>query len=131
LTRRSTPSSSAAISSWAVEQFEAEFAAFIGTRHAVAVGTGLAAIELALRAFGIGPGDEVITAANTFIATILAIAAVGATPVLVDMDRESYTIDPAAIAAAVGRHRFGPSVRAAGRPRRRDGGRGAAQPAGD
>ena len=97
-------SSSGAISSSgaAVEQFEAEYAALIGTRHAISVGTGLAAIELALRAFGVGPGDEVITAANTFIATVLAIAAVGATPVFVDMDRDTYTIDPAAIAAAVG-----------------------------
>ena len=86
----------------AVEQFEAEYAALIGTRHAISVGTGLAAIELALRAFGVGPGDEVITAANTFIATVLAISAVGATPVFVDMDRDTYTIDPAAIAAAVG-----------------------------
>jgi len=86
----------------AVEQFEAEYAALIGTRHAISVGTGLAAIELALRGFGVGPGDEVITAANTFIATVLAIAAVGAKPVLVEMNRDSYTIDPAAIAAAVG-----------------------------
>ncbi|HMJ81830.1 MAG TPA: DegT/DnrJ/EryC1/StrS family aminotransferase [Vicinamibacterales bacterium] len=86
----------------AVEQFETEYAALIGTRHAISVGSGLAAIELALRAFGVGPGDEVITPANTFIATVLAIAAVGAKPVLVDMDRDTYTIDPAAIAAAVG-----------------------------
>jgi len=85
----------------AVERFEAEFAAFIGTRHAIGVGTGLAAIELALRAYGIGPGDEVIAPANTFIATVLAIVAAGARPVLVDMDRELYTIDPAAFAAAV------------------------------
>jgi dTDP-4-amino-4,6-dideoxygalactose transaminase len=84
-----------------VERFEAEYAEFIGTRHAIGVGTGLAAIELALRAFGIGPGDEVIAPANTFIATVLAIVAAGARPVLVDMDRESYTIDPAALAAAV------------------------------
>jgi dTDP-4-amino-4,6-dideoxygalactose transaminase len=85
----------------AVERFEAEYAAFIGTRHAIGVGTGLAAIELALRGFGIGQGDEVIAPANTFIATVLAIVAAGATPVLVDMDRESYTIDPGALAAAV------------------------------
>jgi dTDP-4-amino-4,6-dideoxygalactose transaminase len=85
----------------AVERFEAEFASFVGTRHAIGVGTGLAAIELALRGFGIGPGDDVIAPANTFIATVLAIAATGARPVLVDMDRESYTIDPAALAAAV------------------------------
>jgi dTDP-4-amino-4,6-dideoxygalactose transaminase len=85
----------------AVERFEAAFAGYIGSRHAIGVGTGLAAIELALRAHGIGPGDEVITAANTFIATVLAIEAVGARPVLVDADRRSYTIDPAAIAAAI------------------------------
>lgn len=85
----------------AVERFEAEYAAFIGTRHAIGVGSGLAAIELALRGYGVGPGDEVIAPANTFIATVLAIVAVGARPVLVDMDRESYTIDPAALASAV------------------------------
>jgi len=85
----------------AVEKFEAEYAAYIGVRHAVGVGNGLSAIELALRAHGIGPGDEVITPANTFIATVLAIMSVGATPVFVDMDPATYTIDPRAIPAAV------------------------------
>ncbi|MBI3403608.1 MAG: DegT/DnrJ/EryC1/StrS family aminotransferase [Acidobacteria bacterium] len=85
----------------AVEKFEADYAAYIGAKHAIGVGTGLAAIEIALRAYGVGPGDEVITAANTFIATVLAITAVGATPVFVDMDGERYTIDPAAISAAI------------------------------
>jgi len=85
----------------AVERFEAEFAAFIGTRHAIGVGTGFDAIELALRAFGVGPGDEVVTAANTFIATVMAILAVGARPVLADMDPVTYAIDPAALAAAI------------------------------
>jgi dTDP-4-amino-4,6-dideoxygalactose transaminase len=85
----------------AVERFETEYAGYIGTRHAIGVGTGLAAIELALRAFDIGPGDEVITPANTFIATVLAILAVGAKPVFVDMDAATYGIDPAAIGAAV------------------------------
>ena len=85
----------------AVERFEAEFAAFIGTRHAIGVGTGFDAIELALRAFGVGPGDEVVTAANTFIATVMAIQAVGARPVLADMDPVTYAIDPAALAAAI------------------------------
>jgi dTDP-4-amino-4,6-dideoxygalactose transaminase len=85
----------------AVERFETEYAGYIGTRHAIGVGTGLSAIELALRAFEIGPGDEVITQANTFIATVLAILAVGATPVFVDIDARTYGIDPAAIAAAV------------------------------
>src|SRR5262249_34698475 len=85
----------------AVEAFEAEYAAFIGTKHAVGVGNGLSAIELALRAHGISAGDEVITPANTFIATVLAIIGVGATPVFVDMDPATYLIDPRAIAAAV------------------------------
>jgi dTDP-4-amino-4,6-dideoxygalactose transaminase len=85
----------------AVERFETEYAAYIGARHAIGVGTGLSAIELALRAFDVGPGDEVITPANTFIATVLAILAVGAKPVFVDMDAASYCIDAAAIGAAV------------------------------
>src|SRR5262245_45716756 len=61
-----------------VDQFEEEFGQYIGSQHAIGVGSGLAALELALRAYGIGPGDEVITAANTFVATVLAIMAVGA-----------------------------------------------------
>jgi dTDP-4-amino-4,6-dideoxygalactose transaminase len=85
----------------AVERFETDYAAYIGARHAIGVGTGLSAIELALRAFEIGPGDEVITPANTFIATVLAILAVGAKPVFVDMDAATYTIDAAALASAV------------------------------
>ena len=84
-----------------VERFESDFARFIGVRHAIGVGTGLAAIELALAAHGIGPGDEVITAANTFIATVLAISAVGARPVLVDIDPLTYTLDPSAVDAAI------------------------------
>jgi len=85
----------------AVEAFEREFAGFIGTRHAVGVASGLSAIELALRAYGVGPGDEVITAANTFVATVLAILATGATPKLVDADASTYTMDPAALASAI------------------------------
>lgn len=85
----------------AVEAFEREFAAFVGVSHAVGVASGLSAIELALRAHGVGPGDEVITAANTFIATVFAIMAVGATPTLVDVERDTYTIDPERIAAAI------------------------------
>ncbi len=72
--------------------FEEEFAAFCGTKFAVGVDSGTSALELALRAFGVGPGDEVITAANTFIATVLAISYTGATPVLIDIDPCTYTI---------------------------------------
>ena len=84
-----------------VRLFEEDFAKYIGTAHALSVGSGLDALEIALRAYGIGPGDEVITAANTFIATALAIIAVGAKPVLVEMDPATYNIDPAAIEAAI------------------------------
>jgi dTDP-4-amino-4,6-dideoxygalactose transaminase len=84
-----------------VRLFEEEFSQYIGTSEAIAVGSGLDALELALRAYGVGPGDEVITAANTFIATALAVMAVGARPILVDVVGETYNIDPAAIEAAI------------------------------
>jgi dTDP-4-amino-4,6-dideoxygalactose transaminase len=77
-----------------VELFEEEFAAFCQTPYAVGVDSGTSALELALRAYNIGPGDEVITTANTFIATVLAISYTGATPVLVDIDPQTYTLDP-------------------------------------
>lgn len=85
----------------AVEQFEEEFAAFCEADEAVGVDSGTSALELALRAYGIGPGDEVITVANTFIATALAISEVGATPVLVDSDPQTYLIDVTQIEAAI------------------------------
>ncbi len=84
-----------------VEWFEEEFARYCEVKYAVGVGSGLDALVLALRAYGIGPGDEVITAANTFIATVLAISAVGAQPVLVDADPRTYNLDPHAVAAAL------------------------------
>jgi dTDP-4-amino-4,6-dideoxygalactose transaminase len=84
-----------------VASFEREFAAFCETGGAVGVDSGTSALELALRAFGVGPGDEVITAANTFIATAIAISSTGATPVLVDVDPVTYLIDPALIEAAI------------------------------
>ncbi|MGC1684279.1 MAG: DegT/DnrJ/EryC1/StrS family aminotransferase [Candidatus Acidiferrales bacterium] len=84
-----------------VRLFEEEFAKYVGTSEAIAVGSGLDALELVLRAYGVGPGDEVITAANTFIATALAIMAVGARPILADVNGETYNIDPAAIEAAI------------------------------
>lgn len=73
--------------------FEEEFAAFCEAQYAVGVDSGTSALELALRACGIGPGDEVVTAANTFIATALAISYTGATPALVDVDPQTYTMD--------------------------------------
>jgi dTDP-4-amino-4,6-dideoxygalactose transaminase len=84
-----------------VRAFEEEFAAFCGVERAVAVDSGTSALELALRAFGITAGDEVITAANTFIATALAISNVGATPVLVDVDPMTYCLDVTAIERAL------------------------------
>ena len=85
-----------------VAAFEAEFAAYVGAAHCVGVANGTDAIELALRACGIGPGDECILPANTFIATAEAVARSGATPVLADCDEHTYLIDPDAVAAAVG-----------------------------
>lgn len=84
-----------------VELFEEEFAAYCGADHAVGLDSGMSALELALRACGVGPGDEVITAANSFIASALAITHSGATPVLVDVDPETYNIDVAAVAQAI------------------------------
>lgn len=84
-----------------VDLFEQEFAAYCETAHAVGVDSGLSALELALRAFDIGPGDEVITVANTFIATALAISHSGATPVLVDADPTTFNIDVSQIEAAL------------------------------
>jgi dTDP-4-amino-4,6-dideoxygalactose transaminase len=83
-----------------LERFEEEFADYCGVRHAVGVDSGFSALELALRAAHVGPGDEVITQANTFIATVSAIQAVGARPILTDCDRHG-AMDPAAVAAAI------------------------------
>ena len=85
----------------AVERFEQEFAAYCGVRNAIGTDSGLSALELTLRAHGIGSGDEVITAANTFIATVLAIDAAGATPVLVDADPRTYNLDPTLLEEAI------------------------------
>lgn len=84
-----------------VSLFEEEFASFCEAKYAIGVDSGTSALELALRAYEIGPGDEVITAANSFIASALAISHAGATPVLVDVDPETYTIDVAAIEKAI------------------------------
>ena len=80
---------------------EEEFAAFCGVDHAVAVSNGTAALQLALLALDIGPGDEVITVANTFIATVEAISAVGAQPVFVDVELDTYLLDASQLEAAI------------------------------
>ena len=84
-----------------VEQFEKEFATFCGTQHAIGVGSGTEALWLALLACGIGPGDEVITVPNTFMATAEAITYTGARPVFVDVDERTYTMDPALLEKAL------------------------------
>jgi dTDP-4-amino-4,6-dideoxygalactose transaminase len=76
-----------------VEAFEKAFAQFVGAKHCIGVANGTDALELAVRAAGIGPGDEVVLPTNTFIATALAVARAGATPVLVDADPVHHLID--------------------------------------
>ena len=75
-----------------VQAFEQAFAAYLGARHAIGVGNGTDALELALRACGVGPGDLVFTVSHTAVATVAAIELVGATPVLVDIDPVTYTL---------------------------------------
>lgn len=84
-----------------VERFESAFATYCGAEHMVGVGNGLDALSLTLRAWGIGPGDEVVTPAHTFIATALAIEAVGATAVLVDVEAGTGLIDVDRAAEAI------------------------------
>jgi dTDP-4-amino-4,6-dideoxygalactose transaminase len=84
-----------------LEAFEREFAAYCEVDHCVGVGSGMAALELALQGLGIGPGDEVIVPAYTFVATWLAVSRVGASPVPVDVEAATYNIDPAAARAAL------------------------------
>ncbi|HKZ84802.1 MAG TPA: DegT/DnrJ/EryC1/StrS family aminotransferase [Anaerolineae bacterium] len=74
--------------------FEREFAEYVGVEHAIGAGSGTEALHLALRACGIGPGDEVVTVSHTAVATVAAIELAGAAPVLVDIDPHAYTLDP-------------------------------------
>jgi dTDP-4-amino-4,6-dideoxygalactose transaminase len=84
-----------------VALFEEEFAAYCGVKHAIGVGNGTDALSLALTSLGVGPGDEVVTAVNTFTATAEAISSVGAVPVFVDVDPVHYTMDTQALEAAI------------------------------
>jgi dTDP-4-amino-4,6-dideoxygalactose transaminase len=84
-----------------VDHFEADFAAYCGVDHAVGLANGLDALHLALRAMGVGAGDEVIVPSNTYIATWLAVVQCGATPVPVEPDEKTYNIDPLLIEAAI------------------------------
>lgn len=84
-----------------VAAFEAEYAKFTEAKHCVGVGNGLDALTLSLRALGVGPGDEVVVPSNTYIATWLAVSAVGATPVPVEPLETTHNIDPERIESAV------------------------------
>ena len=84
-----------------VEAFEREVAAYLGVKHAIGVNSGTDALVIALRALGIGPGDEVITSPFTFFATPESVSAVGATPVFVDIDPETFNLRPDLVAKAL------------------------------
>ncbi len=89
------------VSGFAVERFEQHFAQYCEARDCIAVGSGTDALHLALLALGVGPGDEVITQTNTFVATLEAIVYTGAKPVLVDVVPPEYAMDLDAVAAAI------------------------------
>jgi dTDP-4-amino-4,6-dideoxygalactose transaminase len=84
-----------------VEKFEQVFADYCGVKHCIGVSNGLDALKLILKAYGYGPGDEIIVPSNTYIASILAISEVGATPILVEPDIETYNISPFEIEKAI------------------------------
>lgn len=85
-----------------VEEFERELAARLGARHVIGVGSGTDALELSLQALGAGPGDEVVTTPFTFFATAGTIARLGAKPVFVDIERDSFLMDPEKLEGAIG-----------------------------
>ena len=87
-----------------VGEFEKAFAGYLGVKHCVSVSSGTAALQLALMAHGIGPGDEVLVPANTFIATAEAVSLVGATPVFVDIDKKTYTLNCDKLEEAITMH---------------------------
>ena len=85
-----------------LEAFEREFAEAMGTQEAIGISSGTAALHIALLAMGVGPGDEVVTVPNTYVATAFAITYTGATPVFCDVDPATYNMDPDSLALAVG-----------------------------
>ena len=85
-------------------EFEKRFAKKVGTKYACAVSSGTAGLHLAMIASGVGPGDEVITTPLSFVASANAILYVGATPVFVDIETETYNIDPAKIEKKINRN---------------------------
>ena len=87
-----------------VENFESEFADYCGAKHCIGVGNGLDALHLIVRALDVGPGDEVLVPANTYIATWLAVSHAGATPIPVEPDERTYNIDASRIEAAITKH---------------------------
>jgi dTDP-4-amino-4,6-dideoxygalactose transaminase len=84
-----------------VESFENEFSEYCGVKHCIGVGNGLEALHLILRAYGIGPGDEVILPANTYIATWLAVSYTGAIPIPIEPDLRTYNLDPELVERAI------------------------------
>ena len=84
-----------------VEKFEAEFSAYLSVSHSIGVGSGTEAVHLALAACGIGSGDEVITVSHTAVATVAAIELRSATPVLMDVEPDYYTLDPQKLEAEI------------------------------
>ena len=84
-----------------VERFEQDFARYCGAGHCIGTGNGFDALHLSLRAFGIGSGDEVILASNSYAATVLAVSLAGATPVFVEPDPATHNLDPALVEAAI------------------------------
>ena len=87
-----------------VEEFEAEFSRYVGVKFGIGVGSGTEALHLALRVLGIGPNDAVITVSHTAVATVAAIDLAGATPVLVDVDPETFTMEPRRLEEAIANH---------------------------
>jgi dTDP-4-amino-4,6-dideoxygalactose transaminase len=85
----------------AVTEFERAFAEFCGAQHCVGLANGLDALHLALRALGVGPGDRVILASNSYIATVLAVSMAGAEPVFVEPDAATFTLDPSLLETAI------------------------------